>query len=1420
MKRILSKRRSRMCRDNGGMSLVEVLCAVAILALVSGVIGSVIVISTRTYSKGVSETNIQQEAQLAANNIGNLVKDACSVIYGESGAQYIQDGDTPMTNPDTSPKMQSDNITELSIITNDKKQYTVKYYNGANGDSYKETLWYEIIAPSPSDSSGPQLMAKNVSEFKAVTTDFRENKTIKLTMTVKDGNREIPMEYTMTSRNGVGEGVVYTPVSDSANILIDDSEVVLVPGEEYKVEFSVLGDIKEEDLEWGSSEGFEVADSIAINPADKSDGSARILVPVDTTKTECQLVIKTKDSVTPSVSGTIKVKVRKVNKVDVSYTVNTENARGGMMEAAGAEYTFSAGVSGNVLAKNVAYDYDKHYEIAQAAVWSFKLHADGRDITRDWTCAQNPANGNKWEFTHAYTEGDEAAFNEYFEILKEDDTTASPQFSLKLKKDMPADFELTVRATSRHALGVNKAKSQYSLIYYGEKVVQPRKTLVNSSTKYVLLEPNEDAVVDVKVLGAGMSQADTVSIDYNHKYKRQDGTEYEADSRSDMTTKAEYDVDAKTVKITAGRDEKGHKEYNSNIGSEVYDYNVYVNLVTSGGERCTIIVNISRIDVISLELEHPASSEKGVTDSGKDIRRYRFNVRFNTDLEHKYKSLMQYLTPDEEKAKRNLATKFTITYENTATGKELAKNEVTIDGAGNVLSGTLPNKEGPNKDYSILVTSSIGNKIEKDMNNPDSGYEFINPSSTPHVFVSLRDDNLPMNRKLTVRAEVMHPTGGDWNNKNSAYATVEAVEKYIEGPQKLELDSDIVIVEPGQGSDDNKSNDKEMVIPITVSNGSTYKMTAELDGNSDSATRLTAAVRDSFGNNSNPYTTTSYKAGSEWTWYLGLWIGKNERGRNDTGLIDVTLKAFDTNNNQLEEKKFQLAVRRVNEVDLKVSGSSDINKINKANKKITLMAYPKGYGKDKVEYFAKQTKPNSTEVCRWETTGHGAYKSPYPMKWMMEYKNDKKEIKDWTEYFSNVSVNKNEYDKEHRESITFTLKKALPSGAKIRAYSLHALGTDKGANYNKACAKYDEVYGELVINGSYVKADGFQRADDFDFVKSSPFPWMRSYFTQGIYNSTQRTFFRYREAGTEWNATNKQYRIMDSEGEREAFFSGNLGSRLFLPDKEYELDIINVVYGTGPQGQKVIYWPQDESLLEAGNGWSEAGYKLWDGTWGHTEWGQIKDENGNVVKDEWGNDKWGNVDKYKEVYEEVKNTPQEPHKYLIPKTEIAFAPIDNPNEWNETISERMKTIGSESKPKQLSNSGAGNGTNYDKHFAVKLAPTSFNIDKTQLHFTAKIDKWENNQWVHMVSLTQNSSMNEAQYKWFLQVSVPKFDIYHVRTDASGKYRVRSTVTGMTWTKITGGLFDTGASRYQEYVVDNIDLFDMSDESGVMYLQLN
>ena len=54
-------------RDDRGMSLVEVLCAVAIFSLVAAVIAGVVTVSARIYRNGVSQTSLQQEAQYLSN---------------------------------------------------------------------------------------------------------------------------------------------------------------------------------------------------------------------------------------------------------------------------------------------------------------------------------------------------------------------------------------------------------------------------------------------------------------------------------------------------------------------------------------------------------------------------------------------------------------------------------------------------------------------------------------------------------------------------------------------------------------------------------------------------------------------------------------------------------------------------------------------------------------------------------------------------------------------------------------------------------------------------------------------------------------------------------------------------------------------------------------------------------------------------------------------------------------------------------------------------------------------------------------------------------------------------------------------------------------------------------------------------------
>lgn len=1374
-------------RDNRGLTFVEVICAVAILALVTGVIGSVIVVSTRTYRRGISETNIQQEAQLAANNIGNMIKDACGVIYGESGAQYIEDGDTLMLKADGSPKMQADGFTELSIITNEKIQYTMTY-----DSNNKALLYQEFDVETGSSKTGAELMAQNIRSFKADTTDFRDNRTIKLNMAVEDTDtgREIPMEYTMTSRNGVGNGGQYVTSTESVVIVFSENDIVMVPGETYEIPVSVSGKLTGGALEWESVTGV-TAGELTLN-------HAQVTVPVNTADKTASVTIRTKDKKddgSPKAQATCAINIRKVEEVKVTHSVDKTNSEGHMLETKGAVYTFAAGVSGNELAKRVAYVYDSNYKTAQSVVWSWTLVADGVTSVREWTCA--PEADGTYKFT--FNDTNKSKFDEYLSIVSSTEDAIRPELSLKVEKSMPADFRLTVRAASKHALGVNKANSQYYAcagsgaltaaaenVYWGEDFIRPRETIVKTGLE-LTLEPWEEGSVALDMKGGITSN---VTFEYN--------------DRSDENTKARYEASEDKVYITLGRDEKGTGNTPS-AGKQKYTFTIDVKV--DGVKKTTITVHVCRIDMLSIEVIDNFRDAGGALMT---LPTYDFRGRINVSDGKLDQSVTQWLFEDKDAVPNTLASRITweLIDHNTASGKvKFSDSVICIAGKSAGDKGKLLGSYQKERKGYYEVINIKPARIEQKAD----GTWYL--KQMPEIDISPKastETGLPANTELKVTMEMLHPLGSaggaSYNKTAKEYGEAKASAS-IKGDLSISVPKEVIYVEPGQGTNDVAQSDEELVIPITVSSG-VYRMEVSLKGTTDSGTGIShysykadGKGNDSYGN-LNPYMAgTGTSAGSR-IWYMGLVIGKNEKG-ND-GIIDVTIDAYKGDDKLIASADFKLALRRVNEVTVKVKGDKKLADVNNAGEKITLEAYPKGYGNDGIEYFAKQTDENGN-VCRWEKENHGEYKSPYPMKWTMLYNGKEKTLAEWTEYFSAVSTSEDE--NSHKASATFTLLQTLPEGARLRAYSLHAYGKVSDTKYNKSGKEYDEVYGELALAGTYVVADGFQRADDYDFAKISPFENMRKYFTDWVYGSSQRTFFRYREAGTQWNTSNKQYRIMDSEAETAAFFSGNLGSRLFLPDKEYELEIVNVVYGTGSNGKKVIYWPQDASLLEAGNGWAEQGYELWDGTWGSSAY-------------VWDAATGTTVYTCEQIYELMKNTYQTPHNYLIPRTEVSFAPVENPGSSTETISGRVKTIGSEKNPKQLSNSGSGNGTGYDKHFAVVLTPTSFNIAKTQLHFTAKIDKWEDNQWVSMLSLTQNLSMDESKYKWFLQVSVPKFDIYHVRTDASGKYRIRSTVTGMEWTKISGGLFDTGDVRYEKYIVDSIDLFDMSDESGVMYLKLN
>ena len=76
----------RMAEKQSGFTLVELLVSIAIFSIVSAAIFGFIVVGSRNYTTASTEINLQQEAQLALNQMSDVIIDTTRSVnyYGYS----------------------------------------------------------------------------------------------------------------------------------------------------------------------------------------------------------------------------------------------------------------------------------------------------------------------------------------------------------------------------------------------------------------------------------------------------------------------------------------------------------------------------------------------------------------------------------------------------------------------------------------------------------------------------------------------------------------------------------------------------------------------------------------------------------------------------------------------------------------------------------------------------------------------------------------------------------------------------------------------------------------------------------------------------------------------------------------------------------------------------------------------------------------------------------------------------------------------------------------------------------------------------------------------------------------------------------------------------------------------------------------
>lgn len=408
--------------DRRGFSLVELLCAVGILATITTAIGGAMVVSSTTYKQGTEEVNLQKSAQFTANLIEELIVDATNAVNFDASTKTLV--------------IENTDYTHTIVLAGNDLQY-----------SRKHTITGAADASS--------ILAENVSDFYVDTSDFAESRNAQVQLKMKNGTKDLTTVYNITSRNNPksSSAVTFTQLAT----ISCPPMVILEPGQGYALGITVTtsggaiggfnyslygnddpnttavrdGDVVKVSIgtnEEGSANGgrlFLTVSTKAVNPATGN--------PYQTKSTEIR-IRRVTDFNMPSptlVSGT-------AMKEDAIYRVYATPTGTNLDEVFGAEYESGYTFEG-VSVSDYVYPY--------TATWSFDM------------VSSTP--GETWA--------------DYVDI-KDFDEDNAPYIQFRLKKDITAGDKLTVIASSKHSRGtVSGARWNRTGTFY--KVVEGKQTL-------------------------------------------------------------------------------------------------------------------------------------------------------------------------------------------------------------------------------------------------------------------------------------------------------------------------------------------------------------------------------------------------------------------------------------------------------------------------------------------------------------------------------------------------------------------------------------------------------------------------------------------------------------------------------------------------------------------------------------------------------------------------------------------------------------------------------------------------------------------------------------------------------------------------------------------------------------------------------
>ena len=323
-----------MRKNQKGFTLVELIIAVAILAIVTLAVCGFIVVGSKSYTSANTDIMLQQEAQLALNQISDVIidtTDSISYSVGTSGGMQKVLKDSEYGGEATDKCLVVVNRNDTSS-NNDNPSYWFYwnkddekiYFNEVPVDSTMDPSAIQSAFDSVGAAADKPVLAEHVTDLNIDISQFEENRVVMISMTLKNGNREYSTSNNVTVRNKIALNVVdIDPMKRADEFRIEDiRSVVLEPGDNYTFRPTVDTTSSDKDLEWVFVSGEANGTTVSQNGNDYS-----IHVGIGEVRENLTLRVTRKNEEYAGqkdrVAETVQVKVKRVNSVNLTASAST-----------------------------------------------------------------------------------------------------------------------------------------------------------------------------------------------------------------------------------------------------------------------------------------------------------------------------------------------------------------------------------------------------------------------------------------------------------------------------------------------------------------------------------------------------------------------------------------------------------------------------------------------------------------------------------------------------------------------------------------------------------------------------------------------------------------------------------------------------------------------------------------------------------------------------------------------------------------------------------------------------------------------------------------------------------------------------------------------------------------------------------------